>query len=297
MIALFERSREHNAFHSVVSFNYIVVASRSEPSPGWIDSMLGPTGIAMGIMCGAVRTLPFDLLAPANVVPVDMCANAVLACAWAVSTQQRRDPNAADDPPIYNFFVSPRNPLSWRQMFAYVVKYARLYPPAKALWCAAFTENPQRWWHAAYRWTLHTVPAALVDAVAWMCGRAGGMRRMYGRIDRGVAVLKDSWRIGHWVFGTERLMELRMEMLTARDRELFDFGIDAIDWDAYMRDYVLGMRRFMLKDLLATVEAARRRCWWFEWLNWAMKVVAAVGIGWGCYAGIERLWGQRGCRI
>lgn len=250
----------------------------------------------MGLMYGSIRTLPFSLDNPANGVPVDMCVNALLACAWAVAEQRQSDVNNEALPPIYNFCLTSRNPLSWQRFFALAAKYGKLYPPVKAMWCLASTDNPRWYWHTMYKWTLHILPAALVDTVAWLTGRRSGMLRLYGRIHRGMEVMTDCWRLSQWEFGTEHLVELRA-MLTARDRELFDFDVDSLDWEGYMRDYVLGVRKFLLKDSIETLPEARRRSSRLQWINFAMKFGAVSAVGWACYRGLERVIVLQKCPV
>lgn len=63
----------------------IVVATNSEPIRGWIDNMYGATGVVVGCGTGVLRTLQCDQSVVANIVPVDMACNAIIASAWETS--------------------------------------------------------------------------------------------------------------------------------------------------------------------------------------------------------------------
>lgn len=67
---------------------FIVVGTAYEPIIGWTDNLYGPTGIVVGAGCGVLRTLQADLTCDANIVPVDMCVNALIASAWECVLQR-----------------------------------------------------------------------------------------------------------------------------------------------------------------------------------------------------------------
>lgn len=71
-------------------FIFAVVSTANEPIPGWIDNLYGPTGVAAGVSTGILRTLHCDPKVNANIVPVDLTVNALIASAWDVAMQKTR---------------------------------------------------------------------------------------------------------------------------------------------------------------------------------------------------------------
>lgn len=67
----------------------LVVGINKDPLPGWIDNMYGPTGVVVGAGTGVLRTLHVGPDITADMVPVDMAVNAMLAAAWDVGTNKR----------------------------------------------------------------------------------------------------------------------------------------------------------------------------------------------------------------
>lgn len=65
----------------------IVISTYQDPFCGWIDNFYGPTGAIAGAGTGVLRTLRCDPKNDANMVPVDMCVNGIIACAWDVAKQ------------------------------------------------------------------------------------------------------------------------------------------------------------------------------------------------------------------
>lgn len=55
----------------------------------YIDNLYGPTGVVAGAGTGVLRTLHCDPDITANIVPVDMTVNALIASAWDVATNYK----------------------------------------------------------------------------------------------------------------------------------------------------------------------------------------------------------------
>lgn len=64
-----------------------VVATNSEPFPGWIDNLYGATGAVVATVTGIMRTLHCDPDKLADVVPADMVVNALIVTAWKTHTR------------------------------------------------------------------------------------------------------------------------------------------------------------------------------------------------------------------
>lgn len=61
-----------------------------------------------------------------------------------------------------------------------------------------------------------------------------------------------------WEFWNDNVQNLWMEMSNA-DKKLFPFDITEINWDAYQKHHVLGIRRYVLKEDISTVPAALKK--------------------------------------
>lgn len=67
----------------------IVTSSVREPVVGYIDNLYGPTGVVAGAGTGVLRTMHCNPDITANIVPVDMTVNALIASAWDVATNYK----------------------------------------------------------------------------------------------------------------------------------------------------------------------------------------------------------------
>ena len=61
---------------------FLVTPTYEEPVQGWIDNYYGPTSILTGVAAGVLRVIYCKIDSPAHLVPVDYCANAILAASW-----------------------------------------------------------------------------------------------------------------------------------------------------------------------------------------------------------------------
>lgn len=60
----------------------IVTASMNEPYPGWVEGLNGPTGIMVGAGRGIIRSMWCNPDYPADVIPVDLAMNMIIAIGW-----------------------------------------------------------------------------------------------------------------------------------------------------------------------------------------------------------------------
>ncbi|KAJ8982207.1 hypothetical protein NQ317_013509, partial [Molorchus minor] len=58
------------------------ILPNKEPIRGWINNLYGPTGVVVGTGAGFIRVVHINNSITANVIPVDICVNSLLAVAW-----------------------------------------------------------------------------------------------------------------------------------------------------------------------------------------------------------------------
>ena len=70
-----------------------VISTAREPIAGWINNVYGPTGVVAGAGLGLLHVLQADEDCLADMVPVDMAINNILAAAWDVATTRAATEN------------------------------------------------------------------------------------------------------------------------------------------------------------------------------------------------------------
>jgi fatty acyl-CoA reductase len=81
------------------------------------------------------------------------------------------------------------------------------------------------------------------------------MVRVQKKLQRAVSCL-EFFTTHEWQFTNDNVTRL-MTHLHPQDRKIFNFDVLEIDWKPYLGQYVLGTRRFILKEDPSTFPAAR----------------------------------------
>lgn len=68
---------------------HAVISTYNEPVSGWIDNFYGPTGVIAGAATGIIRTVRCRPHGFADMVPVDMCVNSIIAASWDIAKKYK----------------------------------------------------------------------------------------------------------------------------------------------------------------------------------------------------------------
>lgn len=60
----------------------IVISAFKEPYEGWVEGLNGPTGLIIGGGRGVIRSMHCNPDYNADIMPVDMTINAIIAVSW-----------------------------------------------------------------------------------------------------------------------------------------------------------------------------------------------------------------------
>lgn len=143
----------------------IVIPTYLEPIQGWIDNMYGPTGIIIGVAAGLLRILQIHKENNAEIVPVDLCVNSLIATAYDIGI------NTYEEPPIYNYVTSPKNRITWEVYTKYGIEHGLKVPLMKNAWYYSFKMSSSKLLVMILTFLYHTVPAAIVDFGLFVTGR------------------------------------------------------------------------------------------------------------------------------
>lgn len=101
---------------------FTVTASLNEPFAGWVDNFNGPTGLVSALAKGMFRTMMCEKNYVADMVPVDIVINLMIAAAWRTAT--RKSNNLL----IYNCCTGQRNPIIWSEFVKFAMSSVRKHP-------------------------------------------------------------------------------------------------------------------------------------------------------------------------
>lgn len=137
----------------------IVIPTCKEPVVGWIDNMYGPTGIIVGVGAGLLRVFYGKKENHAELVPVDLCVNGILASAYDIAHNYK---NFAE-PPVYNYVASPQNPITWNDYCKFGIEHGQKMPMMKSIWYYRFNMSSSRFLVSLLTFFYHILPAAVID--------------------------------------------------------------------------------------------------------------------------------------
>lgn len=127
--------------------------------------MYGPTGIIVGVAAGLLRVLHIKADNSAELVPVDLCVNSLIASAYDIGT------NSYEEPPVYNYVASKKNPITWQMYTDLGSIYGEKVPLMKTAWYYSFTMSNSKFLVTILTFLYHFMPAAIVDVGLFVCGK------------------------------------------------------------------------------------------------------------------------------
>ncbi|KAG8306270.1 hypothetical protein J6590_050641 [Homalodisca vitripennis] len=284
--------QEHSKTLPITIFRpAIVVGTAYEPLIGWTDNVYGPTGIVVGAGCGVVHTIYANTDCVANIVPVDMTVNALIASAWKTikDSQNKQAPEepkelVSDEPKIYNYVSSVEKPLKWGDFKYLIETHGTSVPPMRAMWYYFLTIH--RFWitHLICTYFLHYLPAIIIDILAKLTGKESpNLFQVYRKIDKFSGVLA-YFAHRSWNFSNNNVQEL-WRSLSPSDQKLFNFDMKQLDWDKFFYNYIRGLRVYLLKDDMSTLPQAMIRWRRFYWAHQTLKAIfgfLVLRVSWAC---------------
>jgi len=229
----------------------IVTAAKQEPIPGWVDNLNGPTGFISGVGKGFMRSFYINSDLVGDIIPVEYPINLMIAVAWHTALQKSKKSVT-----VYNCSTGHLNPLTWGRFRDVGFKVWMKYPTKEMMWYPSASFTMSTTIYKMEQAIFHYLPAYLIDAVCYLTGKRVKWVRLYDRAHRAIACL-DFFTTHQWRFISENPIRL-LEQLSDSDRHTFDFDVRKIDWNSYIETYILGARRFILKDDPSTLPQARK---------------------------------------
>ncbi|CAL1267809.1 unnamed protein product [Larinioides sclopetarius] len=140
----------------------IVSAAWKEPYPGWIDNLNGPAGIIVAGGKGVLRTMVTHGEVCADIIPVDVVINLMLAVAWYTAVQR---PNSIL---VYNCTSGPLNKLTWDDIMNETFPSLLKYPSAELFRYPSGSFRRNQYINNLHIAFQHYLPALIVDFMAYI---------------------------------------------------------------------------------------------------------------------------------
>jgi len=258
----------------------IVAAAWREPIPGWVDNLNGPTGIIVGTAKGVMRTIYCNEDLVADLIPVDIPINLIIAV--ACHTARRKGP----DLEIFNCVSGGmETPVRWRDIRTYGLRAARGAAVMEGvMWYPDLTLTSDRRLNSLLVRVHHRLPAFVLDLVSRALGRRPTMSRIVEKMDKAAACL-EYFTTNEWRFLNSNVCAL-WSNLSKQDQQTFNFDLSTLDWETYMESYCLGARKHVLKEDESTLPQSRAYLKKMMYLHYGCRAllgVAAVALPYLAY--------------
>ncbi|XP_012263924.2 putative fatty acyl-CoA reductase CG5065 [Athalia rosae] len=257
----------------------IVVASWKEPVPGYVDNLNGPTGLVVGAGKGVIRSMHCAGNYLADIIPCDIVANATIALSWKVGLENPCKPI------FVNVCEGGRNPITWEYALNEGRKHVFANPFSGPLWYPGGRITSSAFLHLLAVIFLHMIPAYFLDTVIALCGNKPFLVKVQARVNAGLTLLQ-YYTTKKWVFLTGGLEELQSR-LCPDDRCAFFMDTREICWSDYLLSYVLGIRKFCLKDDPSTLPRARQVFKYLYIADRFLRLIFLTFVAWFIYSWIS----------
>ncbi|XP_078050394.1 putative fatty acyl-CoA reductase CG5065 [Augochlora pura] len=274
--ALSEDLVQRSGLPAAVARPSIVLASLKEPAPGWVENLNGPTGLMIGAGKGVIRTMLCNDKYFFNIVPCDIAINGIIAMAWKVGIEKPQEP-------IYmNVTNGAENPITWRKAIEMGKVHARNHPFSGILWYPGGTNTNSVVYHWIRVILFHLIPAYLLDGVIMLSGNKPFLVRVQQKVNAGIKIVT-YYTTKQWIFRNDRMKELHQQ-LSPSDKEEFFMDIASVSWNEFLLTYLLGIRKFTLKDDPSTLPRARQVMNYMYYADRFVKIAMVLLIMWFLYS-------------
>ncbi|KAG8194839.1 hypothetical protein JTE90_017275 [Oedothorax gibbosus] len=256
----------------------IVTASMSEPFPGWIDNYNGPSGFIALSSKGILKTLLVKDKVNADWVPVDVVANTLIVAAHSIAVKRKAGCSPAihaPKVPIVNCVFPEANQITWTRIVDITIPILFKYPSATVITMPGGVVTSSQTLNTMCKYLLHYLPAFLLDSFLILKWRDNGMVNTYTKIHSVLNHLQ-LYTTHQFLFTSKNMQRLNAEMSLA-DRRVFPIDLSQLNWPLYMQNYVLGVRRYFLKEKDDSLPAARRRVTMLTMFHYCSIVVLSGG--------------------
>lgn len=246
----------------------IICAAQKEPFPGWVDNCYGVTGVMLEILKGTARCVRCATELAIDLVPIDYVTDTLICATWHNTMQQNNSIK------IYNC-TSGADGLRWGLLTKLVSKYAIESPSKYVMWYPGVTVCTSKFIHNLLTITLHFFPAFIMDFVLKLMGNKPKMLKSAKRLDRTfeTAVF---FTTHEWKFHRNNMHDLTKKVKALKDSSNFNTDMDNLDWDTYLHDYVLGIRKFILNENLEAANTSRNRLLILYWIHRLTQISSTI---------------------
>ncbi|KAJ8707904.1 hypothetical protein PYW07_011581 [Mythimna separata] len=218
---------------------------------------------------GALHVLSCAGARGADMIPVDVAIDTLLAVAWEAAVDDKREAR------VYNC-SSCLHPTTWAQFRDNMLRGVRAHPFDRVLWYpfGVLIENTVM--QKILATTLQTIPLHLFHYVSKLFGVKP--RPSLSTVNKRLNAMNDALKffaMREWFFSTDNVRRLK-ERLSPADAAVFNLDPSTIDWEDHCVDFVKGCRKYLLREKDQDIEKAQRRMHMLYMIHMATKLLLTL---------------------
>ncbi|XP_004518286.1 putative fatty acyl-CoA reductase CG5065 [Ceratitis capitata] len=258
----------------------IVTAAINEPLPGWIEGVNGPTGLMIGAARGIIRSMHCNPEYSSTVIPVDKAINGMIVAGY--NRGKSKGVNCVE---FCNLCISKKALFSWGESIETGKRFFYEYPLSYALWYPDGSIKKNYYHHLFCVIFFHYLPAYLIDFFLLLFGRKQFLVHVQKKISTGLKLLQ-YYTTKDWDFRNEKFQRLS-DNLNQIDQDIFDTSVSQVNWEQYIRGYIIGMRTYILGESVETIPKAKKVLRRLYILDRATKYTICLLLFWFLWAHLE----------
>lgn len=239
-----------NKFSIVIARPSIVTASWKEPLPGFVEGVNGPTGLMIAAGKGVVRSMYCFEENLCESIPVDIVINCLITLPYKKSlTGNSKEVlfcNICDNGTLGN---------TWGQSLTISKELFYEYPMSISLWYPNGSMKRNYFHHWLSVIFLHYLPAYFIDFMLFITGNKPFLINIQRRLSQGLKVL-EYYTTRTWNFRNDNFKAIYAD-LNEVDKKKFNFNMAEVELKEYLLNYILGVRKFILKETPEDLPKAR----------------------------------------
>uniref|UniRef100_A0A1A9WT59 Fatty acyl-CoA reductase n=1 Tax=Glossina brevipalpis TaxID=37001 RepID=A0A1A9WT59_9MUSC len=228
----------------------IVTAALEEPLPGWIEGVNGPTGLMIGAARGVIRSMHCNPDYASTVIPVDKAINGMIVAAYNRALSERGNVE------FCNLCGSNKGLISWGESIETGKRLFYETPLSFALWYPDGSIKKNYYLHMICVVFFHYLPAYFIDFFLLLFARKPFLVRVQNKISTGLKLLQ-YYTTKDWTFKNE-IFRQQYNKLNRIDQHIFNMDVTYIHWEHYIRNYINGVRIYIMGESEATLPQAKR---------------------------------------
>lgn len=219
----------------------IVVSSLRHPYPGWIENLNGPSGVVVAAGKGLLHVFRRKSNAKADLLPVDMAIDTMLAVAWETAVDKIPEVR------VYNCSTF-ENPTKWLDFEKSLKKSLPDNPMDGCIWYPTGFGVETKYAYKLLEIFLQTIPLHVAEYIIRTLGFK--MKLSLITADKKIRAMNEVlafFAIREWHFKTDNVAKLRAR-LTPSDSAIYNLDPKNIDWDELYINFIKGTRKYLLKE-------------------------------------------------